>query len=177
MISEIIVVSYYMRKDGLELEWEPEINIAHPDLLVTAGSIHILIEIFTIGVPDNLRNSNGEVVTLEDARRIKDRILDKANTQLRQDYINFIAIANWSNHVYDYDVMDAVYGKKIFVEQGNKKWSERKKNGAFYFLENRNLPNLAGVVFFKQDYSLKKIHLNEIVTKNIIDFGEIQKIL
>lgn len=111
---------------------------------------------------------------LNDDKRLKSKIVEKARDQLPNNEINFICVPNLAG----FDTMDmeeAFLGKEQWClnSKGDFMGKFRKRDGAVFIIQENNYSPVQGLIAFTKDYSKKKIIDNPLTvidedTKKII---------
>lgn len=91
---------------------------------------------------------------LQDDSRIREKIIEKINTQLPEGEVNFVCISNLGMFDYD-DYVDALFGKEQWTYRGRQLISVSR---------TKRFPNVSGVIYFKWDFSEKKVFYNPSLT-------------
>ena len=109
---------------------------------------------------------------LNDERRIRNRIVDKAREQLPSNELNFVFIPNLGGFD-EIDYQEAFWGKEQWHinKNGDIAGVSRKPDGAIQVISENHFAPVSGLIWSGYDYSKKKILVNplEIVEESIID--------
>lgn len=109
---------------------------------------------------------------LNDEKRIRNRIIDKARVQLPPNELNFVFIPNLGGFD-EIDYQEAFWGKEQWHinKKGDVVGVSRKPDGAIQVISENNFAQVSGLIWSGYDYSKKKILVNplENVQEDIIE--------
>jgi len=109
---------------------------------------------------------------LNDEKRIRNRIVDKAREQLPSDEINFVFIPNLGGFD-EIDYQEAFWGKEQWHinKNGDIAGVSRKPDGAVQIISGNHFAPVNGLIWSGYDYAKKKILVNpfEKVAEDIIE--------
>lgn len=101
---------------------------------------------------------------MKDENRLRNRIIEKASSQLPQDEINFIYIPNlaWLD---DIDFQEAFLGKEHWHlnKKGQVLGMTRGQDGAITIIKEEQYSPVCGLIYSGWDYSKKKLIRNPLV--------------
>jgi hypothetical protein len=109
---------------------------------------------------------------LNDEKRIRNRIVDKAREQLPSSELNFVFIPNLGGFD-EIDYQEAFWGKEQWHinKNGDIAGVSRKPDGAIQVISENHFAPISGLIWSGYDYTKKKILVNplEKIEENIIE--------
>ena len=100
---------------------------------------------------------------VQDEKRIRHRIIEKACEQLPKKELNFVYIPNYGEFD-DIDFQEAFLGKEVWLIKKKKLvFAGREKNGSVSIIKDKNYSPICGLIYSDWDYTKKKLIRNPLI--------------
>lgn len=99
--------------------------------------------------------------SLQEGRRVKDKIIEKAKDQLPENEFNFVCIPKLTLFCDDIDFQEAFLGQEQWhIGKNGAEGTSRAPNGAAFLINEKKYSPVHGLIYTGRDFSQKKIIYN-----------------